>query len=345
MATGRKPAPKVPARSARQLPAVGKVLTDPRVRALEERLGHTVTVRVVREAIDTRQTTQKAQEKWRDERLKLAAVYEQLQEEKQRMQARKDRLQKEITAAKERIALKEKQLDDIEQISIQIDPFLQGLVGRLGQLVSGDMPFLMTEREQRISRLTHLMRDPEVMVSEKFRKAMEALLVEAEYGSTIEDSLTMGVLGGGLVGSAPLGPCYDVGGLNAALGQFCRDAADFLDGPGDQGRIFRRIRKVFGGGAAFSRLRMAPIIAKASITSETWRCQPCQEHVSLWSRPSSFLAVSKLSSIAQRCPSTLTSVSMAVPFGHHVEKNARSASAIVRRISKPRVQIPVEASL
>ncbi|MFN2184037.1 MAG: L-seryl-tRNA(Sec) selenium transferase, partial [Anaerolineae bacterium] len=42
----------MPARSARQLPAVGKVLTDPRVRALEERLGHTVTVRVVREAID-----------------------------------------------------------------------------------------------------------------------------------------------------------------------------------------------------------------------------------------------------------------------------------------------------
>jgi L-seryl-tRNA(Ser) seleniumtransferase len=52
MAKGRKPAPKVPARSARQLPAVGKVLTDPRVRALEERLGHTVTVRLVREAID-----------------------------------------------------------------------------------------------------------------------------------------------------------------------------------------------------------------------------------------------------------------------------------------------------
>ena len=52
MATGKKPAPKVRAGSARQLPAVGKVLTDPRVRALEERLGHTVTVRVVREAID-----------------------------------------------------------------------------------------------------------------------------------------------------------------------------------------------------------------------------------------------------------------------------------------------------
>jgi hypothetical protein len=37
------------------------------------------------------------------------------------------------------------------------------------------------------------------------------------------------------------------------------------------------------------------------MTSETWRCQPCQERVSLWSMPSSFLAA--LSSIAQRRPS------------------------------------------
>src|SRR5215204_2869350 len=36
---------------------------------------------------------------------------------------------------------------------------------------------------------------------------------------------------------------------------------------------------------------MAVSIAKASMTSETCRCQPCQERVSLWSRPNSFLAV------------------------------------------------------
>ena len=44
-----------------------------------------------------------------------------------------------------------------------------------------------------------------------------------------------------------------------------------------------------------ARVRMAASIAKASMTSETCRGQPCQERVSLWSRPSSFLAVSKLS--------------------------------------------------
>lgn len=140
----------------------------------------------VREAIDTRQATQEAEEKWRDDKRKLVAVYEQLQQEQKQLQVRKDELRHEIAAARDRIALKEKQLQDIEQISTQMTPFLQDLVVRLRQMASGDMPFLTDEREQRIARLTGLMEDHEVSVSEKFRKTMEALLVEAEYGSTIE---------------------------------------------------------------------------------------------------------------------------------------------------------------
>ena len=73
-------------------------------------------------------------------------------------------------------------------------------------------------------------------------------------------------------------------------------------------------------------------MANASITSETCRCQPCQERVSLCVRPYSVLAVSNASSIAQRCPSTRTSSSIGVPAGHQVEKNARSPSEMVRRI-------------
>lgn len=49
----------------------------------------------------------------------------------------------------------------------------------------------------------------------------------------------------------------------------------------------------------------------------------CRERVSLWSRPSSFLAVSKLSSMARRCPSSPTRVSMVVPAGHQVVKKAQ----------------------
>lgn len=140
----------------------------------------------VREAIETRQTIQKEEEIWRDEKRNLMLIYEQLQGNNNRLQDRKDQLQQEMAATHERIKLKEKQLENTEKISTRMMPFLQALVGRMSQQISDDIPFLATERKQRMDRLTHLMKDPEVSVSEKFRKSMEALLVEAEYGSTTE---------------------------------------------------------------------------------------------------------------------------------------------------------------
>src|SRR5665213_4404714 len=158
----------------------------------------------------------------------------------------------------------------------------------------------------------------------------------------------MRLSGCGLMGSSPERPGEDVGGFDASGGELDGDAADFLDRPADQRRRrgsgvgFGRLatgRFVFGG-ARLARWRRAAIMAKASMTSDTCRCQPCQERVSLWSSPNSFLAVSKLSSIAQRWPSMATSVLIGVPAGHQVEKKARSPSAILRRISRPRVHGP-----
>ena len=105
------------------------------------------------------------------------------------------------------------------------------------------------------------------------------------------------------------------------MGQAHRDAAQFLDGPADEGRRLRvGFCRVCEGGGWFARWRMLAIMANASMTKLTCRCQPCQERVSLWSRPSSFLAVSKLSSMAQRRPSTAASVAAPVPAGHQVVK-------------------------
>ena len=125
------------------------------------------------------------------------------------------------------------------------------------------------------------------------------------------------------MGAAPEGPCDDGGGLDPALRQACGHPADFLHRPADQRRLLRIIvRLLFGGAGILALRRMAASIAKASMTSETCRCQPCQDRVSLWSRPSSFLAVSKPSSMAQRRPSTATKVSISVPAGHQVAKKA-----------------------
>src|SRR3954471_741006 len=113
------------------------------------------------------------------------------------------------------------------------------------------------------------------------------------------------------MGASPEGPGDDGGGLDLALAQARGNPPDFLHRPADQRRALRIIgRLLFGGAGMLALWRMAASIAKASMTSETCRCQPCQERVSLWSRPSSFFAVSKPSSIAQRRPSTATRVSI-----------------------------------
>src|SRR3712207_8162524 len=131
----------------------------------------------------------------------------------------------------------------------------------------------------------------------------------------------MGLLGGGLVSAAPEGPGDDSGGFDVALRQARGDPADFLYRPADQRWLLQIIRRrLFGGAGVLAFWRMAASIAKASMTSETCRCQPCQERVSLWSRPHSFLAVSKPSSMAQRRPSTATRVSIPVPAGHRSEE-------------------------
>jgi hypothetical protein len=114
----------------------------------------------------------------------------------------------------------------------------------------------------------------------------------------------VGILCDGLVSPSPKRPCNDVSGVDASLRETLGYPADFLDRPAYEVWRFLGVRAfVFLGVILFARCWMAAIMAKASMTSETWRCQPCQDLVSLWSSPNSFLAVSKLSSIAHRCPS------------------------------------------
>src|SRR5215212_3701191 len=86
---------------------------------------------------------------------------------------------------------------------------------------------------------------------------------------------------GGLMGSPPDRPGNHMSRMDATLSQAHRHAPDLLDRPADQSTGRRALVLVFGGGNRFAWWRTAAIIAKASITSETCRCQPCQDRVSL----------------------------------------------------------------
>ncbi|HSM75632.1 MAG TPA: DUF3450 domain-containing protein [Desulfobacterales bacterium] len=148
----------------------------------------------VQQAIDTRQATQQAEEAWRQERDESMALLASLEQAQARLEQAQLRLQEDQAARRQRIEAKSRQLAASEEIAGQIIPYLEEVLAALRARIDVDQPFLTRERRLRVDRLGNLLGDPGVTVSEKFRKTMEALMVEAEYGRTIEvyqDTITV----------------------------------------------------------------------------------------------------------------------------------------------------------
>jgi len=140
----------------------------------------------VEESIDIRQATQKKEEQWRREKERRMVRLDTLQRKNADLQSRKSQLVKQVKAARDRVSTREKQWIDIQQISDQIPPFLESLIKTLESRLSEGLPFLLAERRNRISGLKTLTASSDVSVDEKYRKAMEALMIEAEYGFSVD---------------------------------------------------------------------------------------------------------------------------------------------------------------
>lgn len=140
----------------------------------------------VKQAIGLYQKTQQEEEHWREEKETLAAEYEELLKTQQDLIRQDEKLTLQNKTTRDRIAVKEQKVAHMKQITTRIEPFLTDLLQQIDRMVLSDSPFLMKERRRRMERLHALLKDPEIMVSEKFRKVTEALFVEAEYGQTIE---------------------------------------------------------------------------------------------------------------------------------------------------------------
>ena len=78
-------------------------------------------------------------------------------------------------------------MDQVDVINRQIFPLMERMIDGLEQSVKLDIPFLMDERNTRVSDLKGIMERSDVSVAEKFRKVMEAYQIENDYGTTIED--------------------------------------------------------------------------------------------------------------------------------------------------------------
>lgn len=140
----------------------------------------------VREAIEIRQKARRQEDQWRNEKQKRMALYDNLLQEQALLNGHRERLVQEKKALEERIAAKALQLEQVQQISEEIRPYLDDVMVRLRRFLDHDVPFLAEERDRRFDSLERVLAEPDLSVSEKARKLLEALMVEAEYGQTIE---------------------------------------------------------------------------------------------------------------------------------------------------------------
>lgn len=90
------------------------------------------------------------------------------------------------TSAKARVAELESKRDKLEKIEAGLAGELVTNVEQLADLVGGDLPFLFSERSQRVKFLQQTVSDYELDGAEKLRRVLEGMQAELNYGNNVE---------------------------------------------------------------------------------------------------------------------------------------------------------------
>jgi Protein of unknown function (DUF3450) len=121
-----------------------------------------------------------------DETQKLLAEYRKAVADAQSYNDYAKQLQVQVASQNQEMADINAQLLEVETTSREVSPLMQNMLATLDQFVSLDVPFLLEERQGRVATLKNMMDQANVTISEKYRRIVEAYVVEMEYGRTIE---------------------------------------------------------------------------------------------------------------------------------------------------------------
>ena len=95
-------------------------------------------------------------------------------------------LEEQVNKQNEEVASIEKQLVDIETTTREVQPLMLRMVDTLAEFIKLDVPFLVEERTVRVNELKAIMPRADVVISEKYRKILEAYQIELDYGRTFD---------------------------------------------------------------------------------------------------------------------------------------------------------------
>lgn len=149
-------------------------------------------------AIALQQKTQTQVDAWNQEKEELQARIRNLKNRLRYLHYQQEKYTSYLGNQEENIRTLEQKQTNLQTLQTELEPYLVILIQRLQDFVLSDLPFLAEERQRRLAFLRESVEDYNLKTSEKFRRVLEALQVEAEYGSYPEVSVDLIDLNGQL---------------------------------------------------------------------------------------------------------------------------------------------------
>lgn len=97
-----------------------------------------------------------------------------------------DNLERMVADQDGEISSFKRQLSGLEATNRGVVPLMLEMIDSLGRIVAADIPFRLGARQARIEQLRKMMDQSEVTAAEKYRRVIEALQSELEFGRTTE---------------------------------------------------------------------------------------------------------------------------------------------------------------
>ena len=140
----------------------------------------------VTQSIEIRQQTQKKEDAWAGKKSELMARYRSFKANQDHLEKLKLKTESALSAQRAQVAEFERRIKESGRIRGELQSYLESVVTQLEEFIKKDLPFLSKERAARISSIKETLARPDKPAAEKYRRVMEALQVETEYGRTVE---------------------------------------------------------------------------------------------------------------------------------------------------------------
>ena len=123
---------------------------------------------------------------WAGERASMLSEVSQLRARKAQLDHQVTKYRAYLKTQEEALARLDQKQEALARLNLELEPYLETAYLRLEEFIQGDLPFLEEERANRLAFLRRSLDDYHLELSEKLRRLMEALVVEAEYGNRVE---------------------------------------------------------------------------------------------------------------------------------------------------------------